>query len=525
MEILIERLVSGAIAKLKQSGELPAEADEKFVVGKPRKEEWGDYAVTAAMGLAKSLKRDPLSIANLITSNIEKNPAVDSIEVVRPGFINFRITPAAFISELKEIRERGSAYGRIEAKIPKSILVEFVSANPTGPLHVGHGRAAVFGDILCNLLEWAGGKVEREYYVNDIGRQMNLLGLSLYHRGREALGIKETYPEECYKGDYVRDIAGKFLEEFGESCLNSPFEANSAVFIKYISDNILDGIKSDLEAVGTRFDRWFRESFLHESRRVERAISTLAGNGYIYNEEGKLKFKSTLFGDEEDRVLRRDNGLYTYFASDVAYHIEKFERGYDVLIDIWGSDHHGYIPRVNASIEAAGFDRKKFEVLLIQFVSLLREGQAVSMSTRSGEFIPFRSVIDEVGGDAIRFFILMRRCDAHVEFDLELAKKQSLENPVYYVQYGHARICSILRKAAGMGYDVPEFSKSFAEILTLPEEIRTARILAGFPYLIKNSALAREPHHVTFYLIELIKEFHSYYTKYKHTEKVLSDDK
>ncbi|OGP72110.1 MAG: arginine--tRNA ligase [Deltaproteobacteria bacterium RBG_13_60_28] len=397
--------------------------------------------------------------------------------------------------------------------------VEFVSANPTGPLHIGHGRGAALGDALANLLAAAGYEVVREYYINDVGNQINTLGRSLYFRVRELQGEKIDFPEDGYQGDYMKDLARDYLAGHNPPPSPTPTDEESITLGRYAGDVILNDIKKDLEDFGVRFDRWFSETDLYRRGEVEKSFALLKEKGFLYEKDGALWFNSSQFGDEKDRVVRRSTGVTTYFASDVAYHLHKFEEGYDLVVDIWGADHHGYVPRLQAAVEALGCGGR-LKVILVQLVSLLRHGEPVAMTTRGGTFVTLREVIDEVGKDAARFIFLTRRPDAHLEFDLEVAKTQSPENPVYYVQYAHARLASVFRQAGAQGIAVPEPDPALFPLLELPEETALLKMLANYPELVEGAARNLEPHRITYFLTELASQLHSYY--YKH--RFISED-
>ena len=483
----------------------------------------GDYATNAAMVLAKSLKKNPREIAEKLSEPITSLGAniLDRLEIAGPGFINFFIKKEAFRRVLPMVFEQGENFGKTDVGKGRFVQVEFVSANPTGPLHVGHGRGAAVGDALARILEASGYRVHREYYINDVGKQMNILGRSLYLRYLELLGRQIEFPEDHYRGDYMKDLARDFLQEVGTKYLDIPEDEAVPVCSKYAAQKILDGIRKDLEDFRVTYDEWFSEEKLHREGMVESAIDQLRSRGFIYEQDGAVWFKSSLFGDEKDRVIVRSNGAKTYFAADIAYHWNKMQRGFDTIIDIWGADHHGYVPRIKAVVEALGFDPKKLNIILVQLVNLLRGGQPVAMSTRAGEFVTLREVMDEVGVDAARYMFLTRRSDSPLDFDLELAKAQSSENPVYYVQYAHARISSLFAVAAerGVKLDV-ETAFKHLDRLEEPQEIQLTKILGEFPFVVKKSAECLEPHRIPYYLHELASTFHAYYNHHR----ILTDD-
>jgi arginyl-tRNA synthetase len=483
----------------------------------------GDYATNAAMVLAKSLKKNPREIAEKLSEPITSLGAnvLDRLEIAGPGFINFFIKKEAFRRVLPMVFEQGENFGKTDVGKGRFVQVEFVSANPTGPLHVGHGRGAAVGDALARILEASGYRVHREYYINDVGKQMNILGRSLYLRYLELLGRQIEFPEDHYRGDYMKDLARDFLQEVGIKYLDIPEDEAVPVCSKYAAQKILDGIRKDLEDFRVTYNEWFSEEKLHREGMVESAIDQLRSRGFIYEQDGAVWFKSSLFGDEKDRVIVRSNGAKTYFAADIAYHWNKMQRGFDTIIDIWGADHHGYVPRIKAVVEALGFDPKKLNIILVQLVNLLRGGQPVAMSTRAGEFVTLREVMDEVGVDAARYMFLTRRSDSPLDFDLELAKAQSSENPVYYVQYAHARISSLFAVAAerGVKLDV-ETAFKHLDRLEEPQEIQLTKILGEFPFVVKKSAECLEPHRIPYYLHELASTFHAYYNHHR----ILTDD-
>ncbi|MEK6654479.1 MAG: arginine--tRNA ligase, partial [Thermodesulfobacteriota bacterium] len=445
---------------------------------------------------------------------------LEKIEIAGPGFMNFFIREGVLNRFLVDVEREGERYGSSDLGKGGRVQVEFVSANPTGPLHIGHARGAVVGDVMANILAAAGYRVFREYYINDTGNQMNNLGQSVFLRYRELLGEAAGFPEGCYRGDYIRDLAAELLKRDGKRYLDMDAEEVIRLFTDYAGSAILGGIKEDLRAFGVVFDLYFSERELYREEGVGMLLQALQDKGFIYREGDALWFRTTAFGDEKDRVVIRQNGAPTYFAADIAYHRNKFLRGFETVIDIWGADHHGYIPRMSAAVQALGYEKEALKVILVQLVNLLREGKPVAMSTRSGEFVTLREVVDEVGKDAARYNFLMRRSDSHLDFDLELAKRQSNENPVYYVQYAHARICSIIRMVAERGIEMPAFGQADPGLLKLPEEIDLIKAITRFPEVVEGAARTLEPHRLTFYLNDLAAGFHSYYNK----NKVISDD-
>ena len=487
----------------------------------PRRLGLGDISTTLAMTLAQQEKKPPHEIAELIIGALPYvQELFDKVEIAKPGYINFTYKPAYWYKTLKEIEKNGEKYGQSSIGENQRVQVEFVSANPTGPLHVGHGRGAAIGDVLAHLLSASGFHVEREYYINDVGAQIETLGRSVYLRYREGLGQPVTLPEGTYQGSYVKEIAQELIAKHGGEFLNRPEPEVLLHFSSYAYRVILHGIEEDLERFGVRFDRWFSERSLYEDKEVEQAIEELDQRGYLYEQEGAKWVRTTALGDDKDRVVVRANGQKTYFASDIAYHRNKFRRGFNQVINIWGADHHGYIPRVKAVVEMLGDSPSSLVILLVQLVNLLRGGKAVAMSTRAGEFVTLKEVMEEVGVDAARYIFLTRRSDTALDFDLELAKKQSDENPVYYVQYAHARLASVQRQAKEQGLEIPAVSEVRLERLATTEEWALMRQLAFYPDLVEESAISLEPHRLTFYLHDLAAVLHNYY--YLH--RIISDD-
>jgi len=481
----------------------------------PNNEIYGDYAANLAMALAKELKQSPLKIAESLVSRIGTNPPwLEKIEVVKPGFINFFITAEALQNNLALIIRQQAVYGQSRQGKGQKILLEFVSANPTGPLHIGHGRGAAWGGVLTNLLQAAGYEVTTEYYLNDLGTQMETLGRSIQARYQEIQGSDEPFPENGYKGEYIKSLAARIQqEEAGRG--QSGAKPDLPFFTVYGREAILKEIREDLEAFGIRFDSWFSEESLAHQGKVDALLRKMKDLDLLYEEDGALWFKSQSFGDEKDRVVIRANGALTYFASDMAYHFDKFKRGYDTLINIWGADHHGYVPRLKAALESLGYPRDSLTVILVQLVTLIRSGKTVAMSTRAGEFVTLKEVLDEVGTDAARYIFLTRRSDSPLDFDLDLAKKQSSENPVYYVQYAHARVCSVLAMARSQGFSLEDGGTDCLRRLTLPEERRLCKLLMDYPEEVNQATLKLEPHRLPFFLGELAAQFHFYYNHYR----------
>ncbi|MEK6814947.1 MAG: arginine--tRNA ligase [Nitrospirota bacterium] len=533
MKNAVVELIRGALEESRRREELKVSAEPPIIVSAPREEGHGDLATTVAMVLASSEKRKPREIAEILVRNIRDEAAIiEKTEIAGPGFINFFLRNRYWTSVLRDAAEAGPEYGRSDAGRGEKVQVEFVSANPTGPLHVGHGRGAAVGDALAKLLSFAGYRVQREFYINDRGRQVRLLGESVWARACELQGTPYPFPEEGYKGAYIRDIARSFVEEGMAGAADRlgakdwaglasrPLEDLLPFVVSFAKDSILAEIRRDLDAFGVSFDDWFSEESLYREGKVDHVLAGLREQGIMYDKDGAQWFATSRFGDDKDRVVIKQDGEMTYFASDIAYHEDKFLRGFDRVIDIWGADHHGYIPRMKAVVQALGRDPAKFEVLLVQLVNLLREGQPVAMGKREGEFVTLSEVVREVGKDAARYVFLTRRSDSHLDFDLELVKKQSAENPVYYVQYAHARLCSLFRQAADRGIVLPPIAEADLSLLALPEEVALAKQIAAFPELIEKAALAREPHRLTTYLQEIAGTLHAYY--YKH--RIIGDD-
>jgi arginyl-tRNA synthetase len=489
----------------------------------PANNDHGDYASNVAMILAASAKQNPRKIAQIIQENLsDPENIIARTQIAGPGFLNFFIKENIWQQTLQSIEEKKENFGRSSIGNSKKVQVEFVSANPTGPLHIGHARGAVVGDVITNLLTAVGYAVDKEYYINDAGNQMNNLGKSVLLRYRELLGEKIEFPETCYRGNYIKDVAADVIKKEGNKYLTS----DEGKTISYLTDiagqSILNEIQDDLRDFGVTFDHYFSEKELYQNNGVINLLESLRQKNFVYSDGETLWFRTTDFDDEKDRVVIRKNGEPTYFAADIAYHKNKFSRGYEMVIDIWGADHHGYMPRLWAGIQALGHDKEALKIILVQLVNLLRGGVPVAMSTRSGEFVTLREVLDEVGKDAARYNFLMRRSDSHLDFDLEIAKKQSNENPVYYVQYAHARICSIIRMAQQEhGIALPGYKDINLALLNEPEEMTLIKLMARYPEVIEGAARSLEPHRLTFYLNELASVFHGYYNK----NKVISDNK
>ena len=533
----------------------PTAADTPIQLERPRDPTHGDFATNLAMQLAKALKKNPREIANRLLAELPASSLVTQAEVAGAGFINFRLDAGTKTGIVKAVLADGERFGQSTLGGRQKVQVEFVSANPTGPLHVGHGRGAAYGASLSSLLSFAGWDVTREYYVNDAGRQMDILGLSTWLRYLDQHGVGLPFPPNAYQGSYVRDMAAQLKQAHGAKYVRSaeavlagtpglPDAARADDEAKQQRELHLDALiarakellgpdwtyvhqhalseqladcRDDLEQFGVHFDVWFSEKALYDTGLVARCVDLLAQKGHLYVQNGARWFRSTAFGDEKDRVVQRENGLYTYFASDIAYHLNKFERGFDKVINIWGADHHGYIPRVAGAIRALDLDSDKLQVALVQFAVLYRNGQKASMSTRSGEFVTLRELRGEVGNDACRFFYALRKSDQHLDFDLDLAKSQTNENPVYYIQYAHARICSVVNQWAG---DLASLADADLSLLANPRELALANQLAQFREVIETAARDLAPHLIAFYLKDLAGEFHGWY----NAERMLVDD-
>jgi len=491
----------------------------------PPEPTFGDLSTTMSFALAKQLRRSPHDVATAIQRAVNPDPAlIEKIEVAGPGYLNIFVANGWWHEVIRKVLAEDAAYGCATVGQGQRTQVEFVSANPTGPLHVGHGRGAALGDAIANLLEAVGYGVEREYYINDAGSQMRLLGESVWARHLEACGRSVQVPENGYHGEYIRELAAQIAAAVPDL---AELEADQAIptCTERASRILLGEIEADLRTFGVVFDSWVSERSLYDSGEVEAVLATLRAGGYLYEEGKAVGFRASDFGDEKDRILIRSNGEPTYVTSDIAYHANKIRRGFDRLINIWGADHGGYIPRVKAAIQALGRDPEILRVILLQMVKVLRGGVPVPMSKRTGEFVELREVVSEVGKDAARFLFLTRRSEAQLDFDIEVAKRQTMDNPVFYVQYAHARSCSMARKAAEAGMPGP-FDDADVSRLTLPEELAILKRLAVYPEMVLNAALAYEPHRVTTYLQELAAAFHGYFTKYKDTEeRVISGDR
>jgi arginyl-tRNA synthetase len=550
----IEDLINQAINKLQQQGMLDASLQPNIQVTRTRDVAHGDFASNIAMMLSRPAGKNPRDLAQALIDALPDNEHVHKVEIAGPGFINFFIHQQTTLDIIRTILERGDRFGTSEVGQGEKVQIEFVSANPTGPLHVGHGRGAAYGATVGSLMRAVGYDVDCEYYVNDAGRQMNILAVSVWLRYLQQLDVSITFPVNGYKGDYVLDIAAELVNKYGgvyaheaKQVMNGipadePDGGDKEIHIDALIertklllgddgyrvmfeaglDSILADIAEDLEEFGVHYDVWYSEQTLADRKPIAKAVQQLQDAGHIYEDKGALWFRSTSFGDEKDRVIIRDNGQATYFASDIAYHMDKFARGFHRVINIWGADHHGYVPRVKAAIKALGEDESKLDILLVQFAILYRGGERVQMSTRSGSFVTLRELREEVGNDAARFFYVMRKCEQHMDFDLDLAKSQSNDNPVYYIQYAHARVCSVLRQLAekNMSHDIAAGNENLA-LLTESHETDLAIQLVKYPEVVEKAAVNAEPHLLVHYLRELANQFHTYYNAHQF---IVEDD-
>ncbi len=545
MKQTIFDLIEQALAGLQQSEVLPSDLQANIQVTPGKDRDQGDFASNIAMMLAKAAGKAPRVLAELIVAQISAHDAIEKIEVAGPGFINFFLASEASHLVVNNIINLGEKYGQSDYGKGQKIQVEFVSANPTGPLHVGHGRGAAYGATLANLLRYVGFEVQNEYYVNDAGRQMDILGTSTWLRYLELCGVEIEFPSNGYQGDYVWDIAATVHRENGDRfrvtnqqlMQNVRADAPEGDKEKHIDDlianarellgeddyrivfdealnTLVDVIRRDLHGFGVDYDEWFSERSLADNGHIDSAIRRLSDNGHIYDKDGALWFRSTEFGDEKDRVVKRENGQTTYFASDIAYHMNKFDRGFDRVINVWGADHHGYIARVKASLTALGYDAERLEIQLVQFANLFENGAKVSMSTRSGEFVTLKQLREDVGQDAARFFYVMRKADQHMDFDLDLARDESSDNPVYYLQYAYARICSVKRQCEEKGLKL-SLEKANLNRLDNSHEQQLIKQISLYPERVLSAAIRREPHIVVNYLRDLANQFHSWYNAHQ----------
>jgi arginyl-tRNA synthetase len=548
MKARIRDLMQQAVDALQQSGLLTLDASVDIQIENTRDPAHGDFACNLAMMLAKRVGKKPRDLAEELVAALPQADWVTAVDIAGPGFLNFRLADQAWQGVIADVFAAGEAFGHSTVGADQSVCIEFVSANPTGPLHVGHGRGAAYGAAVADLLAAVGFHVHREYYVNDAGRQMDILATSVWLRYLDLCGETLTFPSNGYQGDYIWDIAASLHREHGDAYRANAIEVfvevpadepvggdkelhidgliaqakarlgadGYEVFFARALETILGDIREDLREFGVVYEDWFSERSLTQDGTVDAAIARLQQSGQIYEDKGALWFRSTDYGDEKDRVVVRENGLKTYFASDIAYHMHKLDRGYARVIDVWGADHHGYVPRVKAAIQAMGGAPEKLDVLLVQFASLYRGGEKVAMSTRSGSFVTLRELREEVGNDAARFFYVQRKCEQHMDFDLDLAKSQSADNPVYYIQYAHARVHSVMRQLAerGMTWE-REAGLQHLHLLQEAHEKALLQRMNRFPEAVENAALAHEPHQLAHYLRELANDLHTYYNAHK----------
>ena len=513
-EVLVRAVEKTAKAEGLNSSELPP-----LLLETPKQREFGDLSSNIAMLWARSAKKPPRWIAEAVLKNLEDPDGILARqEIAGPGFLNFSFTPKFYYREFRDLVSGRNLH--LDLGHGEKVQVEFASVNPTGPLHVGHGRVAVIGDVLARLHQAAGFSVEREYYVNDAGNQMDNLGLSIIARYRQSFGEDVAFPENGYRGDYVKDIAVEIRREHGDKYLNCDREAAQNFFREQGGDALLNVIRAQLSDFGITFDSFFSEKAMRERGEVAECLELLRQGGLLYFQDGAEWYKSTQFGDDKDRTVIKSDGELTYFASDIAYHRNKYQRGFRKLINVWGADHHGYVARLKAAIQGLGYDPSLLQVVLVQMVQLTRGGEPVRMGKRSGEFISLEEVLEEVGRDAARFFFLMRKSDSHLDFDLDLAKRQSSDNPVFYVQYAHARVASVFEQAARHGIDLHRRDQVSVERLALAEELELIRTMIQFNDILEESVRELEPHRMIFYLLDLAGEFHRYYNHVR----VITDD-
>ncbi|MBW2031538.1 MAG: arginine--tRNA ligase [Deltaproteobacteria bacterium] len=506
----LDDILRGSLQACFEKGELTECPLPEYVIEVPRNVEHGHFATNLPLTLAPLQKRSPRDVAHVILEHLkDEGNLIERAEVAGPGFINFLIRREHWYRVLSQIVARGQDYGRSTIGKGERVLVEFVSANPTGPLHLGHGRGAALGDTLCRVLSFTGHDVVREFYINDAGQQVRLLGESIYSRWMQSSEPDSPFPEDGYRGDYVRDLAEEIAGELDLKAMGREQAIERCA--KLGKEKMLREIKKDLELFRVSFDVWTKESDLHDSGLLGRTLDAIRKGNQSYEKDGALWIRTSLFGDDKDRVIRKSDGQYTYFASDIAYHLDKWKRGFSKAINIWGADHHGYVDRMKAALKSNGLSEDWLAVLLIQLVKLWKGGEEIRMSKREGHYITLRELIEEVGVDAVRFVFLTKNHDSPLDFDIDLVKKQESNNPVYYVQYAHARICSIMRKAQAEGIELPRESDGLLERLVLDEELALIRMMAEFPSLLEDIALTLEPHRLTYYLTEIASLFHRYF--------------
>ena len=517
----ITKLTEQVVKDSAAAGEISISDFPVVIIERPREKCFGDWSANTAMALSKQAKMNPMDIAEILAARLRvRTDLFEAVDTVRPGFINFRLSREFLVAALARIEKDDIAFGRGKAGAGRKVQVEFVSANPTGPLHIGHGRWAAVGDALGNVLDAAGYTVEREFYINDYGNQMALFGVSVAARYAQLFGIDEVVPENGYHGAYVTEIAQEIKDDEGDKYLNIPAAERHDIFRRHAEKQVIEHIKKVLGSFGVDFDIWFSERSLHESGVIDKVIGELRGCGHVFEQDGAVWLRTTDFGDDKDRVLIRENGAPTYFAADIAYHQDKFERGFDKVINIWGADHHGYVARMKAAMEALGHKPGDLEVIIGQLVNLFRSGEPVRMSKRTGEMVTFEELLAEVGADVTRYLFLTRSTDSAVDFDIELAKQQSQDNPVYYVQYAHARISSIIKRARDTGVAVPGLGESNTAVLRDDADLDLIRQLLSFEETIEDAADLRAPYRLTKFAEETAAAFHSFYVK----SRVISDD-
>ena len=549
MKPQLHSLFIQAIDQLKTDGVIPPDHDVRMLFERTRQKDHGDFATNVAMTLAKAARCNPRELAQMIVDALPSDSLIVKVDIAGPGFINVFLAQDVKHAVLDDIFAKADQYGLAEANSGEKILVEFVSANPTGPLHVGHGRGAAYGDALARLLRAAGHRVESEYYVNDAGRQMDILACSVWLRYLQQFDDQVVLPANGYQGQYVAEMGQSLATRHADKYALSAQQIEAAradleeeaaldatialakqflgadgysIFFELALQSILADIREDLSEFGVDYDTWFSERSLFDDGKIDAVIEALKKSDHLYEKGGAWWFRSTAFGDEKDRVAVRDNGQPTYFASDIAYHKDKLDRGFDLTINIWGSDHHGYIPRVKASLQALGLDQDKLTVLLVQFAVLYRGGEKIQMSTRSGKFVTLRELRDEVGADAARFFYVQRKSEQHMDFDLDLAKSQSNDNPLYYVQYAHARISSIFRQATERKIPTDDIKQADFSLLDSDQENALLALLQRFPEVIESAARQYEPHQLTYFLRDVATAFHSYYNSEKFLDQETS---
>jgi arginyl-tRNA synthetase len=529
MREVVAAVLEATLDRVEREGLLPrweGRPGATATLDAPKNPAHGDWASNAALLYGKAIRRSPREVAEVIKQNlVDSAGAVTSLEVAGPGFLNFRLSPDVFLRELERVAREGERFGWSNVGNGQKVDVEFVSVNPTGPMHFGHGRGAVTGDVLATLLTATGHRVTREYYINDAGNQVATLARSVHARYRQLFGESAELPADSYPGEYVIDIAQEIKDRDGDRHLGAPESTWLKPLAEHAVDWVLREIRADLDLLGIHFDVWFSErKQLRESGKLSEVLAEFRNRDLLYDKDGAVFFRSTRYGDDKDRPVIKSNGEPTYLAGDIAYHKDKFSRGFDWCLNVWGADHHGDIPRVKAAIQELGVDPDRLRVALVQMVNLLRDGQPFKMSKRAGTVVSLREVVEDVGRDATRFFFLMRRSDAQLDFDVALAKAQSQENPVYYVEYGHARLCSILRRAKEQGLPPPRYDLAVLRALTLPEEVDLVKRIVSLPDLFAGAALSLEPHRLVFFLQETVAAFHGYYTRYKGTERVIGPD-